>query len=76
MYDVGHAVHNATTFEIDDVIDPLESRRWIVTALRSTPPRPLRTTKKTPDDRHLVTPPIPGGPGWFGVLACGHDHDS
>ncbi len=48
MYDVGHAVNNATTFEIDDVIDPLESRRWIVTALRSTPPRPLRTTKKRP----------------------------
>ena len=48
MYDVGHAVNNATTFEIDDVIDPLESRRWIVTALRSTPPQPLRTTKKRP----------------------------
>jgi acetyl/propionyl-CoA carboxylase alpha subunit len=48
MYDVGHAVNNATTFEIDDVIDPLESRRWIATALRSTPPRPPRTTKKRP----------------------------
>ena len=48
MYEIGRAVNNATTFEIDDVIDPLESRQWILTALKSSPPPPPRTTKRRP----------------------------
>src|SRR5205814_398606 len=40
MYEHGKAVSYATYFEIDDVIDPAESRKWIMTALRSVPPPP------------------------------------
>jgi acetyl-CoA carboxylase carboxyltransferase component len=47
-YDRGKAVNTASHFEIDDVIDPAESRRWIVSALRSMPPVPARTSKKRP----------------------------
>ena len=48
MYEHGKAVSYATYFEIDDVIDPAESRTWITTALRSAPPRPARSGKKRP----------------------------
>jgi acetyl/propionyl-CoA carboxylase alpha subunit len=48
MYERGKAVNTASHFEIDDVIDPIDSRRWIMAALRSLPPRPLRTEKKRP----------------------------
>jgi acetyl-CoA carboxylase carboxyltransferase component len=47
-YERGKAVNTASHFEIDDVIDPAESRRWIVSALRSVPPPPARTGKKRP----------------------------
>jgi len=48
MYRHGKAVNTASHFEIDDVIDPADSRRWITTALRSMPPPPPRTEKKRP----------------------------
>jgi acetyl/propionyl-CoA carboxylase alpha subunit/acetyl-CoA carboxylase carboxyltransferase component len=48
MYRHGKAVNTASHFEIDDVIDPLESRRWIVGALRSAPPLAPRRGKKRP----------------------------
>ncbi|HLJ88603.1 MAG TPA: carboxyl transferase domain-containing protein [Candidatus Angelobacter sp.] len=48
MYEHGKAVNMASYFEIDDVIDPSESRKWIMSALRSAPPLPLRTAKKRP----------------------------
>jgi acetyl-CoA carboxylase carboxyltransferase component len=48
MYQHGKALSTATYFEIDDVIDPAESRRWIVSALRSVPPPMPRTGKKRP----------------------------
>ncbi len=38
MYEHGKAVSTATYFEIDDVIDPADSRRWIVSMLASAPP--------------------------------------
>lgn len=46
MYEHGKAVNMASHFEIDEVIDPVESRQWILTALRSVPPAPPRTHKK------------------------------
>ena len=49
MYQHGKAVNTASHFEIDDVIDPADSRHWITTALRSTPPPPPRTHKKRPN---------------------------
>jgi acetyl-CoA carboxylase carboxyltransferase component len=48
MYRHGKAVNTASHFEIDDVIDPLDSRRWIVGALRSAPPVAPRHGKKRP----------------------------
>jgi acetyl-CoA carboxylase carboxyltransferase component len=38
MYEHGKAVSTASFFEIDDVIDPADSRRWIVAALDASPP--------------------------------------
>jgi acetyl-CoA carboxylase carboxyltransferase component/biotin carboxyl carrier protein len=45
-YEAGKAVNRATTFGIDDVIDPADTRRWIVGGLKSLPPVPKRTEKK------------------------------
>jgi len=49
MYRHGKAVNTATHFEIDDVIDPFDSRRWIAAGLRATPPNAPRTGKKRPN---------------------------
>jgi acetyl-CoA carboxylase carboxyltransferase component len=49
MYEHGKALNTATYFEIDDVIDPAESRRWIITALDAAGPPPTRTGKKRPN---------------------------
>ena len=46
MYEHGKAVNTASHFEIDDVIDPAESRRWISTAMRSAPEPEPRIGKK------------------------------
>jgi acetyl-CoA carboxylase carboxyltransferase component len=48
MYQHGKAVNTASHFEIDDVIDPVDSRRWVVSALRSLPPSEPRVGKKRP----------------------------
>lgn len=49
MYERGKAVNMASHFEVDDVIDPAETRRWIIGGLKSLPPKPLRTGKKRPN---------------------------
>ena len=48
LYQRGKALNVATHFAIDDVIDPADSRRWIVNSLRSTPVATRRTAKKYP----------------------------
>jgi acetyl/propionyl-CoA carboxylase alpha subunit len=48
MYARGKAISAATLFEFDEVIDPAETRTWIVAALRSVPAPPKRTGKKLP----------------------------
>ena len=48
MYDRGKAVNFATAFEIDEVIDPADTRHWIMTALKSAPEPPAREGKKKP----------------------------
>ena len=47
-YERGKAVNTASHFEIDDVIDPFDSRRWITRALESAPPPGPRREKKRP----------------------------
>jgi acetyl-CoA carboxylase carboxyltransferase component len=46
MYTHGKALNTATHFEIDDVIDPADSRRWISSMLTSVPAPPARHGKK------------------------------
>ena len=48
LYEQGKAVSSASYFEIDDVIDPADSRRWITAALEAAPPPPARSGKKRP----------------------------
>ncbi|MDD5191297.1 MAG: carboxyl transferase domain-containing protein, partial [Dehalococcoidales bacterium] len=48
-YQHGKALSMASYFEIDDVIDPAESRHVIVRALKSQAPVPPRTGKKRPN---------------------------
>jgi len=46
MYERGKALSAATLFEFDEVIDPAETRAWIMAGLRAVPPAPPRTGKK------------------------------
>jgi acetyl-CoA carboxylase carboxyltransferase component len=46
MYDSGKALGAATFFEFDDVIDPVDTRKRIVEALRSAPQAPHRDGKR------------------------------
>ena len=44
-YDWARAVNAGTVFEVDDVIDPADSRRWLAMGLKSNP-QPTRNGKK------------------------------
>jgi acetyl/propionyl-CoA carboxylase alpha subunit/acetyl-CoA carboxylase carboxyltransferase component len=48
LYENGKAVSTATFFELDDVIDPAETRTWVSMALRSAPKPAPREGKKRP----------------------------
>ncbi len=45
-YARGKAMSQATSPSLDDVIDPADTRRWIVSGLKALPPVPARTEKK------------------------------
>lgn len=49
MYEVGKGVRMAEAFEIDDVIDPADTRRWISAGLDAAPAPAPRTGKKRPN---------------------------
>ena len=48
-YERGKAINMASHFELDDVIDPADTRKHIMAALKSLPPKPVRTEKKRPN---------------------------
>jgi acetyl/propionyl-CoA carboxylase alpha subunit/acetyl-CoA carboxylase carboxyltransferase component len=48
-YARGKALSTATYFEVDEVIDPADSRRWVTTALLDAKPRPRNGRKKRPN---------------------------
>ncbi len=48
MYERGKAVNFATAFEIDEVIDPMTTRQWIMAGLKAAPKPPTREGKKKP----------------------------
>jgi acetyl/propionyl-CoA carboxylase alpha subunit/acetyl-CoA carboxylase carboxyltransferase component len=45
-YERGKALNVGSLYEVDDVIDPAETRKWIVAGLRAMPPVPKREGKK------------------------------
>ena len=45
MYERGRAVNAAAAVELDDVIDPADTRRWILTAAAATPAAVDRSTR-------------------------------
>jgi len=45
-YANGKAMSRAAYPPLDDVIDPADTRRWVVSGLKSLPPVPVRTEKK------------------------------
>jgi acetyl-CoA carboxylase carboxyltransferase component len=47
MYERGKALSIASVYEIDDVIDPADSRRWIATLLRAAPPADPANNRRT-----------------------------
>ena len=47
-YAGGKALARAAYPALDDVIDPADTRRWLLAGLKSLPPTPPRTTKKLP----------------------------
>ncbi|HXH23109.1 MAG TPA: carboxyl transferase domain-containing protein [Dehalococcoidia bacterium] len=47
-YARGKAINAGHVFEVDDVIDPADSRRWLSAGLESLPPPPPRVGKKRP----------------------------
>ena len=49
MYKHGKAVNTASNCELDDVIDPMDSRDWIMGALRSVPEQQRPEGKKRPN---------------------------
>lgn len=49
LYEHGKALSIAEWFEIDDVIDPVETRRWITTLLDSTPPEAAAERRRRPN---------------------------
>jgi acetyl-CoA carboxylase carboxyltransferase component len=48
LYQAGKATNMAAFLEIDDVIDPADTRRWILRGLRSVPEPPRPTGKRRP----------------------------
>ena len=48
MYEAGKGLSMADHFEIDDVIDPQDSRQWVMAALRAAGPEEERASKKRP----------------------------
>lgn len=48
QYQTGYAINYASHFQIDAVIDPKLTRKWLVDGLRAMPPVPVREGKKRP----------------------------
>lgn len=49
MYERGKATNTASQFEVDEAIDPADSRKWISAALAALPQPPPRQGKKRPN---------------------------
>jgi len=47
-YERSRAIHQGVSFQVDDVIDPADTRFWVANGLRTVPPPPPRQHKKRP----------------------------
>ncbi len=47
-YESARAINAGNNYGIDDIIDPADTRAWLVRGLKSLPPLPVRTEKKRP----------------------------
>ncbi len=45
-YERSRAIHQGVSFGVDDVIDPADTRHWLLSALAGLPPAPKRIEKK------------------------------
>ena len=48
MYERGKALNTASLFELDSVIDPADTRKWVISGLNAMPPPAPRTGKRRP----------------------------
>jgi hypothetical protein len=64
LYEQGKAVNMASHFEIDDVIDPADSRRWVAAVLRSATGSAGAAPKEAALHRHLEKMPSPSASRW------------
>jgi len=48
LYEIGKALNTGSHFQVDDVVDPADTRRWIVRGLHSLAPKKPRQGKKRP----------------------------
>jgi acetyl-CoA carboxylase carboxyltransferase component len=48
LYENGKATSIASVLEIDEVIDPEQTRRWVMAGLRAAPPVLAREGRKRP----------------------------
>ena len=55
MYEIGKALSVASLFEIDDVIDPADTRRWLTAVLDAAGDPAAAHRQEAPERRHLVT---------------------
>ncbi|GIR36293.1 MAG: hypothetical protein CM15mP49_16780 [Actinomycetota bacterium] len=58
MYEAGKGLSMADHFEIDDVIDPQDSRQWIIARYELLAQQKKRT-EETPNDRYMVEGRLP-----------------
>ena len=61
-YEHGKAINTASHFEIDDVIDPADSRARVASVLASAPAAAAARGEEAPLHRHLVSVPRLQGP--------------
>jgi acetyl-CoA carboxylase carboxyltransferase component len=53
-YERSKAIHQGVSFGVDDVIDPVDSRRWILNALQSVRFTPVRRDQRTEKKRRNI----------------------
>jgi acetyl-CoA carboxylase carboxyltransferase component len=48
-YERSRAIHQGVSIQVDDVVDPADTRFWVVNGLKTVAPAPPRGHKKRPN---------------------------